>query len=175
MCVGVNNINNKHTTHGGDAVEARKKAAFGRLLGCGVSRSIASELLEKYPSERVKRQIQMLPYRNAKEPAAMLIKAIKEDWSAPAGYMLKRREEAERKAKAEREAKEERKREIWRRRIEEAKAKLPPEQLECIVRSAREKVREEMRGVFHGKAPERLVKAEVNKVIARKYLKHAGN
>jgi len=182
-CVGVSNINNKHTTQRDDrddtddtvTVEARKKAAFDRLLAAGVSGSIASELLEKHPTERITRQIQMLPYRNAKEPAAMLIKAIKEDWAAPAAYMARKREEAERKARAEAEARAEQRREAWRKRVEEAKAKLSPAELEEIIRAAKEKVSREMSGVLHGKAPERLVKAEVNKVIARKYLKHAGS
>ena len=163
-CVGVNNINKKHTT----------KRVFDRLLDCGMSRSIASELLGKYPIERTARQVEMLPFRNAKEPAAMLIKAIKEDWAAPIAYTIKKKEEVKRKAKAAEEAKEAEVRRIWHKRLEAAKSKLPSGELQKIITTAREKVRGGMMGVFHGNAPERLVDAEVNRIIARKYMKYAG-
>lgn len=176
-CVGVSSVNNKHTEEKTNDMRSagEKKRIFNMLLGSGVSGSIASELLERYPPERIARQLQMLPFRNAKEPAAMLIKAIKEDWAAPAAYLARKREEAERKAKVEAEARADQRREAWRKRVEEAKAKLSPVELEEIIRAAEEKVSREMRGVLHGKAPERLVKAEVNKIIAGKYLKHAGS
>ena len=115
----------------------------------------------------------MLPFRNAKEPAAMLIKAIREDWSAPVAYVAKKREEAERKAKAEAEALAEERKRHWQSRMDEVKAMLPSEELEGIIKTAREKVSMNLGGVFHGGIPEQLVNTEVNKIIASKYLNHA--
>ena len=114
----------------------------------------------------------MLRFRNAREPAAMLVKAIKEDWAAPSAYMAKQRDEAAKKVKMEAEAREAEKRRIWQRRVEEAKEKLSPDELQGITRNAREKVRLKLSGVFHGRAPEALVRGEVNRIIWEKYVNH---
>ena len=137
-----------------------------------MSGSIASEMLGRYPIDRIARQLEMLPFRNAKEPAAMLIKAIKEDWTAPAAYMGKQRKEAEQKAKAEREKKEAEKRRSWQKQVETAKAKLSREELQRITRTAREKMQRRLGGAFHGGVPERLVNIEVNRIIAKKYIEN---
>ena len=100
------------------------------------------------------------------------MKAIREDWAAPAAYMAQKRREANSKARMEAEAREGEKRRIWQRRIDEAKEKLPADELQRITGIAREKVRRDMNGVLHGKAPESLVKGEVNRIIAEKYMNH---
>ena len=115
----------------------------------------------------------MLKFRNAREPVAMLVKAVREDWAAPAAYMTKKREEATKKMKIEAEAREAERRRIWQRRIDEAKERLPVDELQKITRTAREKVRRDLSGVFHGRAPDALVKAETNRIISEKYIKHA--
>jgi len=176
-CVVADYINKKHTTdYGyrnaeGTPVENRKQM-LKRLLRCGVSGSTASELLDKYPAERIARQLEILPFRNAKEPAAMLVKAIKEDWTAPAAYMGKQKRNAELKAKAERESAEAERRERWQERVEAAKSKLSRSELQEITRMAREKVRSALSGALRGDPPERLVNVEVNRIIAGKYASH---
>ena len=174
-CVGANNINNKHTT--GDRNRAVKtderKRILRELLKHGVSGSIASELLDRYPTDRIARQLETLPFRSAREPAAMLIKAVKEDWTAPAAYMSRQKKEAEQRTKAEKEAAEAEQRESWSKRVEEARAKLSQSELQEITRTAREKVRNALRGAFHGDAPERLVNVEVNRIIAKRYTGNA--
>ena len=169
MCV-VNNINKHITTQNESGISDVRTRIYHLLINAGVSENIASEMMERYPPERIVRQLRMLPFRNAKEPAAMLVKAIKEDWSAPAAYIVRQREESSRKAKAESEIREEEARRIWQRRIQEAKSKLSPEELDEITRIAKEKVSGELMGVFHGDAPEILVRTEVNKIIAQRYL-----
>ncbi len=171
-CVGANNINKEHTTECRDRTvntDERKKL-FSELLHCGVSGSIASQILDKYPIARISGQLEMLPFRNAKEPAAMLIKAIKEDWTAPAIYMGRQRREAERRTKAERESADAARRRIWQKQLEAAKSKLSREELQRITRTAREKMQKRLGGAFHGGVPERLVNIEVNRIIATKHL-----
>jgi len=170
-CSGVdykNNINNKHTSQ--EKNEIRKM-----LSNQGVSESIASDLLENYPSKIITKQITMLPFRQAREPAAILIKSIKEDWHAPALYLAKLKEEAEKKKKTEAEAREAERRRIQQKRIDEVKAELTKEEFQEIKRIARDRVSNQLRGVFRGKAPDTLVKVEVNSIIANKYLNHATN
>jgi len=142
------------------------------LSNQGVSVSIASDLLENYPAEIITKQITMLPFRQAREPAAVLVKSIKEDWNAPALYLTKLKEEAEKKKKAGVEAKEVERRRIQQKRIDQVKAKLTKKGLQEIKRIARDRVSNQLRGVFHGKAPDTLVKVEVNSIIANKYLNH---
>ena len=66
----------------------------------GVSEPMAMDMVRSYPAERIRRQVKMLPYRDARNPAAMLVKAIREDWDAPSAYRAALREKA---AKRERE------------------------------------------------------------------------
>ncbi len=77
-----------------------------KLAEAGVTRSVAESLAREFPAERIERQIAQLPHRKAEEPGAVLVKAVREDWAAPAGW---RRAETERK-KRERRAEKERER-----------------------------------------------------------------
>ena len=102
----------------------------------------------------------------------MLIKAIKDDWTAPAAYMGRQRKESERRTKAERESTEAERRRIWQKQVEAAKSKLPREELQRITRIARDKMQRQLGGAFHGDVPERLVNIEINRIIAKKYIEH---
>ena len=173
-CVVAGNINKEHTAEDRDgaADTDKRKRILRELLRYGVSGSTASQMLDKYPIERISGQLDMLPFRNAKEPAAMLIKAIKEDWTAPAAYMGRQRKEAEQKAKIERESVEAEKQRTWHKRVEAAKGKLSHEELQRITRTAREEMQKRLGTAFHGDVPERLVKIEVNRIISKKYANH---
>lgn len=176
-CVVASNINNKHITedrrclHGAANTDKRKRI-LGELLRYGVSGSTASQMLDKYPIERISGQLEMLPFRNAKEPAAMLVKAIRDDWAAPATYMNRQRKETARKTKEERESAEAERRRIWQKQLEAEKTKLSREELKSITRIAREKMQRQLGGAFHGNVPERLVHIEVNRIISEKYVNH---
>ncbi len=173
-CVVASNINNKHTT--GDKDEAvntdKRKRTLRKLLGYGVSGSTASQILDKYPIERISGQLEMLPFRNAKEPAGMLIKAIRDDWAAPATYVSRQRKETESKTKTERESTEAERRRIWQKQVGTTKSRLSREELQRITKIAREKMQRQLGGAFHGNVPERLVNIEINRIIARKYIEH---
>ncbi len=64
------------------------------LSGLGVTRKVASELVQRYPMERIAAQIDMLPYRAAKDPPAVLVQAIREDWAPPSCYEIPEQREA---------------------------------------------------------------------------------
>ena len=171
------NINKEHTTEDrrclhGDVNTDKRKRILRELLKHGVSGSTASQMLDKYPIERISGQLEMLPFRNAKEPAAMLVKAIRDDWTAPATYMSRQRKETEGKAKAMSEKKEAEKRRNWQEQVEAAKSKLHREELQRITSIAREKMQRQLGGAFHGDVPERLVKVEVDRIISKKHVNH---
>ena len=102
----------------------------------------------------------------------MLVKAIREDWVAPSAYMAQKRREANSDARMKAEAREAERRRRCQRRIDEAKERLPADELREITRTAREKVRRKLNGVFHGGTPEALVRAETNRIISEKCIKH---
>ncbi len=56
------------------------------LVSQGVTEKTAEALNQLYPAEKILAQIEMLEYRDAHNPPAMLVKAIQEDWAPPPGY-----------------------------------------------------------------------------------------
>jgi len=65
--------------------EARREREEVRelLLRAGLEAEQAQGLLEHYDLVRIRRQLMWLPYRRAKNPAGMLIAAVKDDYEAP--------------------------------------------------------------------------------------------
>lgn len=55
-----------------------------RLTSFGVTRRAAGQLVEQYGAEACLRQCEWLPHRQARDPAAVLVRAIQEQWAAPA-------------------------------------------------------------------------------------------
>jgi hypothetical protein len=53
------------------------------LEGVGLDAEQIEALLQRFPAERIRRQLDWLPHRQARNPAALLIRAIEQNWSAP--------------------------------------------------------------------------------------------
>jgi hypothetical protein len=54
-----------------------------RLEEAGLYPDQVDRLLSEYPEDRIKRQLDWLPVRKARVPAAMLVRAIEGDWGPP--------------------------------------------------------------------------------------------
>ncbi len=65
------------------------------LVDRGVTKVIGERLARRYPTRRILAQLDMLGYRDADNPAAMLIRAIEEDWAPPSGYETPEEREAQ--------------------------------------------------------------------------------
>jgi len=90
----------------------------------GISRHVAEELANKYGHDTIRQQIEALPYRNPKDPAAVLVKAIRESWALPEAYQKElERQEANRRA---------REKEAARMRAEEERRRQEEERKRCI-------------------------------------------
>lgn len=78
-----------------------------RMLAIGVSRSVAQELESSVDAGHLAMQLDCLADRDAKSPAALFVKAVREVWALPEAYMARRRavDDAER-AKSTVEAQE---------------------------------------------------------------------
>lgn len=53
------------------------------LTAVGLNPTQVVSLVSLYPEERIRRQLDWLPERHAKNPAALLIRAVEQDWEAP--------------------------------------------------------------------------------------------
>lgn len=53
------------------------------LERAGLRPEQAARLLREFPPERLRRQLAWLPRRGARNPAALLIKAVEQDWGEP--------------------------------------------------------------------------------------------
>ena len=65
------------------AVAEGKREAYRRMTDLGVPKEQALDLLARFDVERVGRQLDWLPHRNAKSPARFLAAAIEHDYEAP--------------------------------------------------------------------------------------------
>lgn len=75
------------TVNSGEADrEAVVVALCESLTNIGVTRKKAEALVRDYPSDKIQEQIAMLGYRNADDPAAVLVRAIEEDWAPPVEF-----------------------------------------------------------------------------------------
>jgi hypothetical protein len=55
----------------------------GALAAAGLNASQIQQLLRAFPNEQITRQLTWLPARGARNPAALLIRAIEGDWDPP--------------------------------------------------------------------------------------------
>ena len=83
------------------------------LVERGVTRAVAADLVREFPEERIRRQVEVLDWLHATKPkrikdlGAYLVKAVREDYAAPAGFEGKaERVERETAARAEQEREE---------------------------------------------------------------------
>jgi hypothetical protein len=67
--------------HGPD--EGSSPDLGGPLAAAGLNSDQIAGLLRRFPPERIRRQLDWLPQRRARNPAALLIRAIEDDWGAP--------------------------------------------------------------------------------------------
>lgn len=136
----------------------------------GVTELTAKELAKRYPIDRIEKQVIMLPYRQARDPAAMLVKAIREDWDAPSAYAAALNAEARKRERKEAHAAEEKHRKIHERRLEKAQSELSSRQMQKIAERARREVENNLKGTMGERVPESLVNAQVKKIISDEYL-----
>src|SRR5260221_5858890 len=57
-----------------------------QLMRLGVSRAGVADLLSQYPYDVIERQLGFLPYRKAKRPEALIIDAIRHNYSPPNNF-----------------------------------------------------------------------------------------
>ena len=67
----------------------KQKELYKKLVAVGIAPRTANKFLTMYPQERIERQLIGIESRNPKDKAAMLVRAIEEDWGLPTEVIKK--------------------------------------------------------------------------------------
>lgn len=81
------------------------EALLAQVLAQGVKEPVARGLLDKYSAQTVQIHLNCLMDRGPRDPAATLVKSIKDNWSLPSNY-LQRQEAQEARQQAQKRADE---------------------------------------------------------------------
>ncbi len=68
--------------------ETPEKKLLESLVKVGISGGKAQYLIENFPVNKIKSQIEALPHRKAKDPAALLIRSIEENWATAMEFII---------------------------------------------------------------------------------------
>jgi len=120
------------------------------LIDIGITKAVAIQLINEYEQERIRKQVEYLKYRNAKNRAGVLINAIKEDWAPPAEYAEEKKKEEERqKLLKEREEDAQKSKDMKEneQKLNILISELTAEELEIYNRRAEEDFKRECPGV----------------------------
>jgi len=127
----------------------RHAVLLDQLTDIGITASVARRLLDQNADE-IARQLEYLPYRDANDPPAMLVEAVRNQWAPPASYLKAQaeKEEARQQAEAERQRRQQRRRELDQREQTLAKCRraldaLSPTTRQQIEAQARRQLRQD--------------------------------
>jgi hypothetical protein len=118
-----------------------------KLLDAGVSENIARKLIDDYSEEQILRQMEVLPFRKAQDPAAVLIRAIRENWAPPSTFSRQQEQKKRERANKEKIAKMKSEEEIKRVKIENYISKLSRDEEAKLMDEAKRMAKEEG-GIF---------------------------
>lgn len=174
-CCCFKNKNNKQQTTQGvvgeDLVEKLKEV--------GVSDKATLEIMAKYTQKIIQNQLNYLPYRQAKNPAGLLVQAIRGDWSAPKEYLSLKAYE-QKQAQEQKQALEEQKRKVAkeakqkeiRQKLLAIEKKLSLPEKHALQQEAERKVRQRLGKSWPKEKPipQTFLKSEFFSLLAEKYL-----
>lgn len=153
--------------------------AFEALIEQGVTVKTALDLVQVYGVEDIWQQIAYLPYRSARNPAAVLIQSIRESWAPPAAFLeaeKQRRaaEEASRRAAdwAAQQQGERSTRELYKRAAHAILQQLSPADRTALEQEIRETVRTNfayLRGRENHPVYQAVYNEELVKAVARQF------
>jgi len=162
---------NKNPGKGGAGENPPAAELLRRLTAQGVQEERARWLVAHHPPADILTQLRYLPYRrNMRDPAAALVRSIREGWAEPEGFRQqpqREREQAQYHQEAQQRAHNEATVQAQRQAWERQKAALPPDQLAALRRQAEATVRRKLRNVWPADkpAPQAFVTAELKNLV----------
>lgn len=120
--------------------ESEEDKLLKDLVALGITKSIAQQLIRTHSKEVIENQIKALPFRNAKDPPAVLLCSIQGNWAMPPSYVdQKKNEEIKKVEKIRRQEEEEQKAKL-RRRVEQYISSMSEEERLEYTNLAREAI-----------------------------------
>ncbi len=148
-------------------------ALLEALAEVGVTRKVAEQIAREHPRDAIQSQIEALHYRDAVDPAAVLVASIQDNWNYPAAYKThkkKAKSAAQKEKDLQNKISEEREKTERRERIENHISALSDLERATLVKEARELARRESGSMFRNREiPECIVKAYLH-ILAEKNL-----
>ena len=152
--------------------KTKQNNVVGELLKQGVTDVVAKELAQTYKASHILAQIQMLAFRKPKaNPAGLLVKAIRENWSAPVSHQPDSPATAYQDEQAKRNTQEQQLRRDETEQIALIKAQLTNEELKALEKEAKGQVARVLRAKYQDKIPRILIDSLMNHIIRVRYLK----
>lgn len=163
---------------GTGTAHATKHELTRKLKIAGLSQETSCSFVATYPVDRIQRQLNLLPYRNAVNPAALLVKAIKDDWSEPQAY-LDRKAEEKSDAQAAQHAQEKRlgdaemvvKQNRREEKLRRLKEQMSSAEKQSLLKAAQARVRQRLHKAWpmDKPVPDIFLKAEFNLLIEQRF------
>ena len=179
----LNKNNRKQTTegvYGGDS-ETKRHATHqlvNNLKNVGVSDKAIAEIQAKYPPEIIQTQLNYLPYRQAKNPAGLLVQAIKGDWSAPKEYLAVREQQKQAQqqkqdweAQKQKMADEAKQQKEMRQKLSAIEKQLSLPERQALQHEAERKVRQRLgkSWPFDKPLPQTFLRSEFSSLLIERY------
>ena len=152
--------------------KTKQNNVVAELLKQGVTDVVAKDLAETYKASHILAQIEMLPFRKPKaNPAGLLVKAIRENWSAPVSHQPDSTATAYQDEQAKRNTQEQQLRRDEAEQIALIKAQLTNAELKALEKEAKGQVARVLRAKYQDKIPRILIDSLMNHIIRVRYLK----
>ena len=133
----------------------------------GITDVVAKQLADEYPAEYIHSHIKMLPFRYPKKnPAGLLINAIRGNWATPAQYFQHQKVNAEQQRQDARQLRLE----AERQEVERIKSRMSVEERELLKKAAIQRVAVILREKYGDNIPPILINSFMNQIIREKYL-----
>jgi len=137
------------------------------LVALNVSKMTAEDLVKHSSNQAIKKWIKAIHYTKAKDKAAYLVKAIKENWQVPEEYLKVEEREKQRKeqekiklAKERKEKEEQRKREEEAKRLDKIYNSLSP----LKQKEVKEEIEKRLPSFIKNQLDEELKKGQISKL-----------
>ena len=151
-------------------IKTEEETIIETLMSNGVSAVVAKQLLRNYSVEKILGQIDILPFREARDPAAVLVKSIQYDWSPPTCYQERQKQDKDLEVRKKKQRKEEEEKSLRRKKVDDYLSALSQKEEQYLRTEAEDMAREEGSIIFKDKdIPDFMIKSYMY-VIAEKKL-----
>lgn len=151
------------------AEEILRKKLLDELIGIGITQKVAEQMIKEYSGDTIRMQIKALPYREAKDPPAVLISSIHDNWAMPKMYQAQAEGQKKTRIRDQQIKEEENEKAKYRDKIKRYIGSLGKRELEEMTMQAVENAREDGGAFLKGRdIPQHLIEAYLHIIVEKK-------